>query len=66
VVRLPLLVEVEVHVIDPQTLKVIDRFKVGRNPQHVVPSWDLQTLWVTNNAEGRTDGTLTQSAPVLV
>lgn len=49
----------EVHVIDPATLTVIDRFKVGRNPQHVVPSWDLTTLWVTNNAEGRTDGTLT-------
>src|SRR5947207_13818247 len=45
----------EVHVIDPVTFKVIDRFKVGKNPQHVVPSWDLTTLWVTNNAEGRTD-----------
>src|SRR5215510_3224069 len=54
----------EVHVIDPATLKVIDRFKVGRNPQHVVPSWDLTTLWVTNNAEGRTDGTLTPIDPV--
>jgi YVTN family beta-propeller protein len=37
---------------------------VGRNPQHVVPSWDLTTLWVTNNAEGRTDGTLTPIDPV--
>src|SRR5215467_1938394 len=54
----------EVHVIDPATLKVIDRFKVGTNPQHVVPSWDLTTLWVTNNAEGRTDGTLTPIDPV--
>jgi len=54
----------EVHVIDPATLKVIDRFKVGRNPQHVVPSWDLTTLWVTNNAEGRTDGTLTPIDPM--
>jgi YVTN family beta-propeller protein len=54
----------EVHVIDPTTLKVIDRFKVGRNPQHVVPSWDLTTLWVTNNAEGRTDGTLTPIDPM--
>src|SRR6266576_3992413 len=24
----------EVHVIDPVTFKVIDRFKVGKNPQH--------------------------------
>ena len=54
----------EVHVIDPATLKVIDRFKVGRNPQHIVPSWDLRTLWVTNNAEGRTDGTLTPIDPM--
>ncbi|MBI3545456.1 MAG: YncE family protein [Gammaproteobacteria bacterium] len=49
----------DVYVIDPATFKVVDRFKVGINPQHVVPSWDLQTLWVTNNAEGRTDGSLT-------
>ena len=44
-----------VSVIDPATLKVVDKFKVGINPQHVVPSWDLRTLWVANNAEGRTD-----------
>ena len=53
----------DVYVIDPATLKVIDKFKVGLNPQHIVPSWDLQTLWVTNNAEGRTDGTLTPIDP---
>jgi YVTN family beta-propeller protein len=53
----------EVYVIDPATLKVIDRFKVGTNPQHIVPAWDLQTLWVTNNAEGRTDGSLTPIDP---
>jgi YVTN family beta-propeller protein len=53
----------DVHVIDPATLKVVDRFKVGVNPQHVVPSWDLRTLWVTNNAEGRTDGSLTPIDP---
>jgi DNA-binding beta-propeller fold protein YncE len=39
-------------------------FKVGRSPQHVVPSWDLQTLWVANNAEGRTDGSLTAIDPL--
>jgi len=54
----------EVHVIDPATFTVIDRYKVGKNPQHVVPSWDLTTLWVTNNAEGRTDGTLTPIDPI--
>ncbi|MEI6202188.1 MAG: hypothetical protein WCP68_09575, partial [Enhydrobacter sp.] len=30
-----------VSVIDPATLQVIDTFRVGRNPQHVVPSWDF-------------------------
>ncbi|MGH6623615.1 MAG: hypothetical protein ACREBN_06565, partial [Burkholderiaceae bacterium] len=52
-----------VSVIDPATLKVVDTFKVGINPQHVVPSWDLRTLWVANNAEGRTDGSLTPVDP---
>ena len=42
----------DVYVIDPATFKVVDKFKVGLNPQHVVPSWDLSTLWVANNAEG--------------
>jgi YVTN family beta-propeller protein len=53
----------DVYVIDPATFKVVDRFRVGINPQHVVPSWDLKTLWVTNNAEGRTDGSLTPIDP---
>jgi YVTN family beta-propeller protein len=52
-----------VSVIDPATLKVVGTFKVGINPQHVVPSWDLRTLWVANNAEGRTDGSLTPIDP---
>ncbi len=53
----------DVYVVDPQALKVVDRFKVGIGPQHIVPSWDLRTLWVTNNAEGRTDGSLTPIDP---
>ncbi|SDG44789.1 hypothetical protein [Paraburkholderia phenazinium] len=53
----------DVYVIDPATLKVVDKFKVGYSPQHVVPSWDLQTLWVANNAEGRPDGSLTPIDP---
>jgi YVTN family beta-propeller protein len=52
-----------VSVIDPATLKVVDVFKVGVDPQHVVPSWDLKTLWVANNAEGRRDGSLTPIDP---
>jgi YVTN family beta-propeller protein len=36
-------------VIDPATDKVINTINVGKNPQHVVPSWDLKTLYVTND-----------------
>ncbi|MBE9605333.1 YncE family protein [Acetobacteraceae bacterium H6797] len=53
----------DVYVIDPTTMKVVDRFPVGREPQHVVPSWDMRTLWVTNNAEGKPDGSLTPIDP---
>ena len=53
----------DVYVIDPATLKVIDKFKVGKSPQHVVPSWDLQTLWVANNAERTPHGSVTPIDP---
>jgi len=53
----------DVYVIDPAAMKVVDRFKVGVSPQHIVPAWDLRTLWVTNNAEGRADGSLTPIDP---
>lgn len=35
---------------------MVDAFRVDHGPQYVVPSCDLQTLWVTNNAECRTLG----------
>jgi YVTN family beta-propeller protein len=54
----------DVWVIDPATFKVVDKFRVGLHPQHVVPSWDLKTLWVNNNAEGRNDGSVTPIDPV--
>src|ERR1700686_1991733 len=38
-----------VDVIDPKTFKIIRHFSVGRQPQHVVPSYDLKTLWVLND-----------------
>jgi YVTN family beta-propeller protein len=38
-----------VDVIDPATFKIVEHFAVGRLPQHVVPSWDLKTLYVTND-----------------
>jgi YVTN family beta-propeller protein len=53
----------DVYVIDPAQMKVVDKFKVGRGPQHVVPAWDLRTLWVANNAERRNDGSLTPVDP---
>jgi YVTN family beta-propeller protein len=52
-----------VSVIDPLSLKVLATFKVGTNPQHVVPSWDLKTLWVANNAEHTGEGSLTPIDP---
>ena len=62
-VYVPNLQSNDVYVIDPATFTVVDRFKVGLNPQHVVPSWDLKTLWVANNAENTTKGSLTPIDP---
>ncbi|TGV77756.1 YncE family protein [Mesorhizobium sp. M00.F.Ca.ET.149.01.1.1] len=52
-----------VSVIDSVTLKEVDRFNVGSKPQHVVPSWDLKTLWVANNGTGK-NGSLTPIDPM--
>jgi DNA-binding beta-propeller fold protein YncE len=38
-----------VDVISQRSGRIIGHFAVGRLPQHVVPSWDLKTLWVTND-----------------
>src|SRR5205085_9546577 len=38
-----------VDVISQRTFKVIRHFTVGALPQHVTPSWDLRTLYVTND-----------------
>jgi DNA-binding beta-propeller fold protein YncE len=53
----------DVTVIDPLRMKVVGRFRTGVNPQHVVPSWDLKTLWVVNNAENRINGSVTPIDP---
>ena len=54
----------DVTVIDPRSFRVVGTFQTGRNPQHVVPSWDLRTLWVTGSATpGRRDGSLTPIDP---
>src|SRR5207249_6848157 len=39
-----------VSVIDPATYTVIRTVTTGAVPQHVVPSYDLSTLWVLNNS----------------
>jgi YVTN family beta-propeller protein len=62
-VYVPNLQSNDVYVIDPETLKVVDRIRVGLNPQHVVPSWDMRTLWVANNAENTKSGSLTPIDP---
>ncbi len=42
-----------VDVIDPETFKVVDSFHAIPSPQHIVPSWDLQTLWVSGDISYR-------------
>src|ERR1700746_1374298 len=37
-----------VTVIDPSTYHVIGSYQTGLNPQHVVPGYDMRTLYVTN------------------
>jgi DNA-binding beta-propeller fold protein YncE len=39
-----------VDVIDQRSYRVVGHFAVGALPQHVVPAWDLKTLYVTNDA----------------
>lgn len=38
-----------VDIIDPATFKIVEHFDVGKNPQHIVPSWDMRTLYVLND-----------------
>jgi len=38
-----------VDVVDPRTFRIVNHFKVRRQPQHVTPSYDLKTLWVLSD-----------------
>ncbi len=38
-----------VYVIDPHTMRVVDEFYGGPEPQHVVPAYDMRTLYVTSS-----------------
>lgn len=59
-----------VTVIDPKTYQVVRTFPTGRVPQHVVPSYDLSTLWVANNSSNSLTPidpvTATEGKPVSV
>ena len=37
-----------VDVIDPNTYKVIDHYRVGAIPHHIAPAWDMSALYVDN------------------
>jgi DNA-binding beta-propeller fold protein YncE len=38
-----------VTIIDPVTRKIVGSFTSEGTPQHIVPSYDLRTLWILNN-----------------
>ena len=54
----------KVDVIDPVTFNVVDQFRVGPKPQHVIPSWDLKTLWVAGSGRRHSRGSLTPIDPL--
>jgi YVTN family beta-propeller protein len=39
----------EVRVIDPTTFATVGTYRLGGELQHVVPSWDMQTLYATDD-----------------
>jgi DNA-binding beta-propeller fold protein YncE len=39
----------DVWVIDPASYQVLAKYPVGRELQHVVPSWDMRTLYATDD-----------------
>jgi YVTN family beta-propeller protein len=53
----------DVYVIDPASYSVVDHYKVGGNPQHIIPSWDMKTLWIAGSAERKLPGILTPIDP---
>jgi YVTN family beta-propeller protein len=57
-VYVPSLKSSDIYVIDPATFQVVDKYKVGGNPQHIIPSWDMTTLWVAGSAERNLSGML--------
>jgi DNA-binding beta-propeller fold protein YncE len=39
----------EVWTIDPTTFAVVGRYRLGGELQHVIPSWDMRTLYASND-----------------
>ena len=63
-VYVPNLKSNDVYVIDPRTLQVVDHYPSGGiDPQHVVPSYDLRTLWIANEDVPGTNGTVVPIDP---
>ncbi|GHJ48379.1 hypothetical protein Cs7R123_57210 [Catellatospora sp. TT07R-123] len=48
-VYVPTTIDDQLFVIDPKTYRVIATYPGGAEPQHVVPSYDLRTLYVTGS-----------------
>src|ERR1700758_2866913 len=55
-IYVPNLKSSDVYVIDPAKFEVVDHYEVGGNPQHIIPSWDLKTLWIAGSAERKLSG----------
>ena len=49
----PNLITGNVDVIDPTTFTVVESLKAIPSPQHIVPSYDLKTLWVSGDISYR-------------
>ena len=62
-IYVPTVKSADIYVIDPATFEVVDHFNVGGNPQHIIPSWDLKTLWIAGSAERQRSGILTPIDP---
>ncbi|GAA1863319.1 hypothetical protein GCM10009836_49620 [Pseudonocardia ailaonensis] len=43
----------EVWVIDPTTFATVGKYKLGGELQHVVPSWDMKTLYATDDTTNK-------------
>lgn len=43
----------EVWTVDPETFAVVGRYRLGGELQHVVPSWDLKTLYASDDTTNK-------------